>query len=109
MENIDKDQNSYNDVFIDFDGDNKAEIIAISNEENNIEYYIFDTNEDLKGDTQFIQKLKKKLLAGEWLIDTNYDGFIDQIGYDQNGDWKEKNKGYVVEKYILFFYNFFLL
>ena len=90
---MDEDKNNINNVFIDFDGDNKAEIIAIRNEEKNVEHYVFDTNEDSIGDILVYPKIEENFISYEWLIDTNYDGFIDQMGYDQNGDWKiEKTK-----------------
>jgi len=91
--NMDDDKNNTNNIFIDFDGDNRAEIIAVGNEEKNIEYYVFDTNKDAKGDILVYPKIEANFISYEWLIDTNYDGFIDQMGYDQNGDWKiEKTK-----------------
>ena len=91
--NIDEDKNDINNIFIDFDGDNKAEIIAIRNEEKNVEYYVFDTNEDSIGDILVYPKIEENFISYEWLIDTNYDGFIDQMGYDEDGDWKtEKTK-----------------
>ena len=93
MENKDNDLNNKNNIYIDFDGDDKAEIIAINDEEKNIQYYVFDTNNDSKGDILVYPRIEENLISYEWLIDTNYDGFIDQMGYDQNGDWKvEKTK-----------------
>ena len=75
-------------IFIDFDSDNKAEIVAYKNEKDNIEYYVFDTNNDAKGDVLVYPKIIDKIINYEWLIDTNYDGKIDQIAEDTNGDWK---------------------
>lgn len=76
-------------IFIDFDGDDTAEMIAISNMEDVIIFYILDTNADAIGDVLVYPKLiNKKNMGFQFLIDTNYDGEIDQIANDHNGDWK---------------------
>ncbi|MDC0457440.1 hypothetical protein OAM56_05915 [Alphaproteobacteria bacterium] len=82
--------NSNNDdIYIDFNGDNKAEMIAITDINNMIIYYVLDTNADSIGDVLVYPKIiDKKYVNFQLLIDTNYDGEIDQIGEDINGDWK---------------------
>ena len=52
-------------------------------------YYVLDTNADSIGDVLVYPKIiDKKYVNFQLLIDTNYDGEIDQIGEDINGDWK---------------------
>ena len=75
------------DVFIDFDGNGKAEMVAITNQKNQVEYYVLDTNGNSKGDVLVYPKITDNILGFELLIDTNHDGEIDQIAEDKNGNW----------------------
>ena len=75
------------DVFIDFDGNGKAEMVAITDQKNQVEYYVLDTNGNSKGDVLVYPKVTDNVLGFELLIDTNHDGEIDQIAEDKNGNW----------------------
>ena len=75
------------DVFIDFDGNGKAEMVAITDQKNQVEYYVLDTNGNSKGDVLVYPKVTDNILGFELLIDTNHDGEIDQIAEDKNGNW----------------------
>jgi len=83
----DQSNNSEN-IYIDFDGDNKADIIAFNDKKNNIKYYVLDTNDDSRGDILVYPKIENTIISYEWLIDTNYDGQIDQMAVDADGNWK---------------------
>ena len=75
------------DVFIDFDGNGKAEMVAITDQKNQVKYYVLDTNGNSKGDVLVYPKMTDNILGFELLIDTNHDGKIDQIAEDKNGNW----------------------
>ena len=45
---------------------------------------------DSIGDILVYPKIEENFISYEWLIDTNYDGFIDQMGYDEVVIGKQK-------------------
>ena len=82
----------YEEVFIDFNGDKKAEIIAVDkNNDGSYDYYLLDRNNNRVTDAIVFPGIKNDQLIYDWLIDENEDGKFDGYAEDLSGDWQVKN------------------
>jgi len=82
-------KNKFERVFIDFDGDDKAEIVAIDSDKNGfIDSYVIDRNNNAVIDAVVFPLNKDGKLAYDWLIDENEDGKFDGYAEDLYGNWQ---------------------
>ena len=82
------DTNKFERIYIDFDGDDKAEIIANdSNLDGNIDFYQIDgNNNNITDALVYPVKLDNKSFF-RWIIDNNEDKVFEEYSLDYNKDW----------------------
>ena len=78
----------YEEVYIDFNGDKKAEIIAYDkNKDGFYDYYLLDRNNNKITDAVVFPGNKNNKIVYDWLIDDNEDGKYDGYAEDLSGNW----------------------
>ena len=76
-------------IFIDFDGDNKAEIVALdADKDGSVDSYVIDRNNNAVIDAVVFPLNKDGKLVYEWFLDNNEDKKFDAFAQDLSGNWQ---------------------
>ena len=82
-------ENTFERVYIDFNGDGISEIIAVDSDKDGIiDHYKIDRNNNEVIDAIVFPLNKNGKLTYEWLLDNNEDRKFDGKAEDIDGDWK---------------------
>jgi len=82
-------ENTFERVYIDFNGDGISEIIAVDSDKDGIiDHYKIDRNNNEVIDAIVFPLNKSGKLTYEWLLDNNEDRKFDGKAEDIDGDWK---------------------